>query len=221
MINVNKVSFGYTKGETIIKDITLNIKDGICTAIIGPNGGGKTTLGKLMAGILKPLKGKVFVDGLDTRAVELSRIGEKIGYLFQEPERQIFAPSVKEEIAFAMDLKGFDKFIIESKVNSTLDQFELKELENSFPFQLSRGEKQRLAIASIMINNPSFFILDEPTTGLDIERKEILSVLINNLIENGVGLVVISHDMGFVKKHAQRVISILGGEIAYDGSKLP
>ncbi len=220
MITLHNVSFGYKKGETVIKNINLNIQGGICTAIIGPNGSGKTTLGKLMAGILKPNEGKVLVGGLDTREVDLCIIGEKIGYLFQEPERQIFAPSVREELAFVMELKGLDKGLIESKVDDTLEQFQIKELEKAFPFQLSRGEKQRLAIASIMINNPPFFILDEPTTGLDIERKGILSTLIGNLLKNGIGMVIISHDRAFVKKHGQRVISMLEGEIGYDETSI-
>ncbi|MBT9147883.1 MAG: Cell division ATP-binding protein FtsE [Syntrophomonadaceae bacterium] len=119
-----------------------------------------------------------------------------------------------------MELKGLDKGLIESKVDDTLEQFQIKELEKAFPFQLSRGEKQRLAIASIMINNPPFFILDEPTTGLDIERKGILSTLIGNLLKNGIGMVIISHDRAFVKKHGQRVISMLEGEIGYDETSI-
>jgi energy-coupling factor transport system ATP-binding protein len=221
LIHVEGVSFGYTKSEMVIKNLNLDVRGEMCTAIIGPNGGGKTTLGKLMAGILKPLKGKVLVDGLNTREVELCLIGEKIGYLFQEPERQIFAPSVKEEIAFAMEIKGVEQAVIESKVETALKSFQLKELEDAFPFKLSRGEKQRLAIAAIMVNNPSFFILDEPTTGLDVERKGILSSLLHNLLGNGIGMVIISHDLTFVGKHAQRIISFNGGEVTYDGASLP
>lgn len=221
LIHIEEVSFGYDQKELIIKDLSLKIRGGICTAIIGPNGGGKTTLGKLMAGILKPSKGRVLVAGMDTKDTELCRIGEKIGYLFQDPERQLFAPTVRDEIAFAMDLHGAPRSLIEAKAETILEQFQLKELERSFPFLLSRGEKQRLAIAAIMINNPPFFILDEPTTGLDLERKGILSSLVGDLLDRGVGMVVISHDLNFVKKHAWRVISIKGGEITYDGAGLP
>lgn len=220
-ICLEEVAFAYIKCREVFKNLNLKVGGGICTAVIGPNGGGKTTLGKLMAGILKPQKGKVFVAGMNTKEAELYRIGEKVGYLFQDPERQIFAPSVKEEIAFAMALRGVEKSVIDARVNAILNTFQLKELESSFPFQLSRGEKQRLIIAAIMVNNPSFFILDEPTTGLDPERKEILSSLIRNLLDNGAGMVIISHDLNFVKKHAQRVIMIKGGEVAHDGAGLP
>jgi len=221
MICVNNVSFAYEKGKMVINRAHLEFQRAGCTAIIGPNGGGKTTLGKLMAGILKPTTGHVLVDGLDTSKVTLSTIGERIGYLFQEPDRQIFAPSVREELAFALELKGVDPMIIEEKVKVALKQFDLLDLEDASPFQLSRGEKQRLAIAAIMVNTPCFFVLDEPTTGLDYERKGILSAVINQLLERGIGMVVISHDMAFVRKHAIRVISIEGGEVHYDGLKLP
>lgn len=186
------------------------------TAIIGPNGSGKTTLGKLMAGIFKPQKGSVFIDNEDSRHMSLGAIGKKVGYLFQNPERQIFAPKVYEELAFPLELKGLDKSLIEEKVQEALTTFHLNHLSNSFPFTLSQGEKQRLALAALLINEPQFLILDEPTTSLDIERKKVFSDILDVLKNKGVGIAVISHDTAFIKKHATRIIEMAGGEIVGD-----
>lgn len=186
------------------------------TAIVGPNGSGKTTLGKLMAGIFKPQKGSVLIDEEDSRQISLGAIGKKVGYLFQNPERQIFAPRVYEELAFPLELKGLDKAIIGEKVKEALTTFNLNHLSNAFPFTLSQGEKQRLALAALLINEPQFLILDEPTTSLDIERKKVLSDILEALKNKGVGIVAISHDVEFIKKHATRIIEMDGGEIIGD-----
>ena len=155
------------------------------------------------------------------KGFELSEVGATIGYLFQEPERQLFAPTVWEEVSFVMEIKGVPKETIDIEVGRILKQFHLSELGEASPFLLSRGEKQRLALAAIMVNNPSFFILDEPTTGLDMERKDVLSGILNSLLERGTGMIIISHDHKFVAKHADRVIEISGGEVVYDGHYLP
>ena len=221
MIIVEDVGFRYDKSDWVLKKINLNIEDGSCTFIIGPNGGGKTTLGKLMTGILKPTVGNVIVGELNTRETELYQIGAKVGYLFQEPERQIFAATVRDELAFVMELLGVEPDIISERVEASLARFELKDVESAFVFQLSRGEKQRLAMAAIMINNPAFLILDEPTTGLDAERKEILSGVVEQFRAKGTGMIIISHDHKFVDRHADRVIHVAGGEIIDDRFRTP
>ncbi|NLZ39278.1 MAG: ABC transporter ATP-binding protein [Firmicutes bacterium] len=213
MISLQDVSFRYQRDKWLFKHLNLEIKQNLITFIVGPNGGGKTTLGKLMAGILKPQAGTVLVDGLNTKDVALAEIGARIGYLFQEPERQIFAASVRDEIAFALELRGISQEEINTKVDAVLKQFQLEQLANLSPIKLSRGEKQRLAIAAIMVNQPRFFILDEPTTGLDRERKGILSSVIEKLKDEGIGMVIISHDQYFVQRHAQQIITVAGGEI--------
>lgn len=217
MIVLENVSFQYTKDRWILKQVDLEIENGSCTFIVGPNGGGKTTLSKLMAGILKPTSGDVYLDQQNTKDLELYQVGTKVGYLFQEPERQIFAATVKDELAFVMDLKEMAQEEIRKRVEAALEQFQLQEVANSFPFQLSRGEKQRLALAAILMNEPSFLILDEPTTGLDRERKKILSQLIEQLKEQGIGMVIISHDEKFIQTHADRVVKVAGGEVKDGG----
>lgn len=151
----------------------------------------------------------------------LGQIGSKIGYLFQNPDNQIFAPTVREEISFIPELKGCPHEEIAHTTDKMLELFGLRGLEDALPFRLSRGEKQRLALAAILVNHPLFLILDEPTTGLDIERKNMLSNVIRKLKEDGLGMVVISHDEPFIKSHADRLIKLSGGEITDDSGKKP
>ena len=212
-IEVNNVSFSYEKSDIIFKNITASFNKGEITAIVGPNGSGKTTLGKLMTGILKADHGYILVDGEDVKNISLGNIGKKIGYLFQQPSRQLFNPTVREEIGFAHSFMGEDKGLVEQKVNKIIEDFSLEGLEDSSPYRISRGERQRVALASIFINEPNFLILDEPTTGLDIVRKDKLSSLLQNLKSQGIGIIVISHDEEFINKNADRVKELFGGEL--------
>jgi ABC-type cobalt transport system, ATPase component len=215
-ILLENVDYKYPKGEFTLKDISVKLYGEEFTAIVGPNGSGKTTLGKLITGIFKPWSGRVTIGGIDTKYMRLSEIGNRIGYLYQNPERQIFTSSVREEISFALKLKGYPDDYIRHRVDEAIRLFNLEQLESSLPFKLSRGEKQRLVLASIFVNHPGFLVLDEPTTGLDIERKDVLSRIIDKLLKEGIGMAVISHDGQFIKRHAVRVIELSGGEIVGD-----
>lgn len=215
-IELKDIYYSYPKGGFAIDGLSLELLKNDFTAITGPNGSGKTTLGKLISGIFKPGKGSVSICGKDTREMSLGEIGGKIGYLFQNPERQLFAPSVREEISFILELKGYDQKYIDDSVEYILEKFNLKHLENAVSFKLSRGEKQRLAIAAVLVNKPDFLVFDEPTTGLDMDRKNILSNMLYELMDNGIGMAVISHDTEFVKRHAARVIKLEGGSIIED-----
>ena len=187
---------------------------GACTAVCGPNGSGKTTLGKLISGILRPSAGSVLLNGEDTSGWPVGKIGSKVGYLFQEPARQIFAPTVLEEITFPLILKRMDKEEADERARSILARFEMEKLENAVTYTLSRGEKQRLAIAAMLVHDPVFLVLDEPTTGLDARRKDILGGMLLQLAGNGVGILLISHDSSFVSKHAVSVQRIVEGRPA-------
>ena len=170
-----------------------------CTAIMGENGSGKTTLGKLVAGILRPASGCIFYNGQDISGWKLGEIGRQVGYLFQEPSRQIFAPSPLEEIALPLELRGMPKEQARQKAKNLLAQFDLEHIENSTTYTLSRGEKQRLAIAAAMVVSPRYFVLDEPTTGLDKDRRQMLASTLRKLMNEGMGILLISHDMEFVE----------------------
>jgi len=215
-LTLKNINFGYAKNDFILQNLNIEISKDEITAIIGDNGSGKTTIGKLMAGILKPNSGKVMIDGNDIKNISLGEIGKNIGYLFQEPSCQIFAPSVREELSFVMDLKEVPIDIINDKVDTMLNLFHIKHLENANTFVLSRGEKQRLALGAILINQPTFLILDEPTTGLDMMRKNSFSNIVEKLKVQGIGMVLISHDEDFVEAHADRIVELSNGRIMHD-----
>lgn len=215
-IDLKDACYRYPKGSFAVKNICLQFSQDEFTAVTGCNGSGKTTLGKLSAGILKPDSGAVTIDGICSRDMSLGEIGKRIGYLFQNPDRQIFAPSVYEEISFVLELKGYSPKEVQEKTYSMLEIFNIAHLEKAVPFKLSRGEKQRLALAAMLVNDPKYLILDEPTTGLDIERKGILSGILDKLNEKGIGMILISHDGSFIKRHASRIIKMHEGEIADD-----
>jgi energy-coupling factor transport system ATP-binding protein len=200
----------------VIDGLSIKLYKEQFTAITGPNGSGKTTLGKLMTGILKPQEGYVYISGKNSADMKLGEIGQRIGYLFQNPGLQIFAPTVREEITFALELKGYSKDVIDKEANRFMKDFDLLHLKDAFPFKLSRGEKQRLAIAAVLVNRPGFLVLDEPTTGLDIKRRRALSDMLINLKEKGIGMAVISHDRDFIRRLADRVIKMDGGEVVED-----
>lgn len=215
-IELKEIEFQYENGKKVFNNFSLNIDKDKITALTGPNGSGKTTLGKLMIGILKPKKGQVCIFNKDTNEMTLSEIGSKIGYLFQNPEKQFFTNSVYDELSFVLKTKGYEEEYIKDKVEEMLELFQLKGLEGTFPFLLSQGEKQRLAIAAILINEPQYLILDEPTTGLDNRRREILLAILKKLKDRGIGMTIISHDDEFIERIADRLIGINRGEIEYD-----
>lgn len=217
-IKIQNVSFGYQDGNSVLTEINTSFCRGEFTAIIGPNGSGKTTLGKLMMGLLKPFKGDVLIAGNNTKELSLGKIGNMVGYLFQQPERQVFTATVTEEIGFVLSFMDKPQEYINSKVKEMLEAFSLTGLEESSIYKLSRGERQRVALAAILINGPSFLILDEPTTGLDIVRKRKLSRILKELQSQGIGLAVISHDQEFIEENADRIIRVSGGGISETGS---
>ena len=215
-IDLKNISFTYSHTGFTLRNINLSFFPREFTAIMGDNGSGKTTLGKLMGGLLKPDYGNILVFGKDSSKMTLGEIGGKVGYLFQNPDKQLFTPSVEEEIAFSLELKGYPKEDIKLAAEEMLEFFELGHLRRQFPFYLSQGEKQRLALAAILANSPKYLILDEPTTALDIFRKKKLSDILIRLVDKGIGIVIISHDKEFVDNHAQRILMMSRGEITKD-----
>jgi energy-coupling factor transport system ATP-binding protein len=215
-IELRNLYFEYKEENPIINNINLKIKKDEVTAILGPNGSGKTTLGKLIMGILRPTDGQVYISNKDILNMTLAQIGSKIGYLFQNPEKHFFSNTVEEELGFVLRLKGLNEDYVENQVEELLKLFQLEYLKKSSPLLISQGEKQRLAIAAILINDPEYLLLDEPTTGLDMERKDILIKVLKELNKKGIGMTIISHDHFFVEELFHRVINIHRGEIIYD-----
>jgi energy-coupling factor transport system ATP-binding protein len=212
-IRADDVSFSYAGKKPVIRNMNLRFNRGEFTAIMGPNGCGKTTLGKLMVGILKPVSGSIFINKKDITTMSLGEAGAQIGYLFQNPEFQIFATTVMEELTFILRLNDIDEDQIIRQVERVLSLLNLNDKRDSITFNLSYGEKQRLAIAGILLNKPDYLILDEPTTGLDIVRKEILLSTLYELLDEGIGMSVITHDEKFVKNFTGRLIKMNEGRV--------
>ena len=215
-IKLKNISFEYSKGKKVINNISTKMYKEEITAILGANGSGKTTLGKLTMGILKPINGEIHLFNRDIKDLSLGQIGSKIGYLFQNPEKQFFAQTVEDEVGFVLKVKGFSKEYIDEKVNDLLNLFQLSHLREEFPLRLSQGEKQRLAIAAVLANEPEYLILDEPSKGLDIDRKKTLIKILKEMNSSGRGMTVISHDNDFVNQLSHRVIEMHRGEILHD-----
>ena len=215
-IELKNLSFRYKEDKAIIDNMNLKITKDEITTIIGANGSGKTTLGKLMMGILKPISGQVYIENRDITDMTLAEIGSKIGYLFQNPEKHFFSNTVEDELGFVPRTMGCNEDVLEREIQELLILFQLQHLRESYPLLLSQGEKQRLAIATIISNKPEYLILDEPTTGLDVKRKNILISLLRDLKQKGIGMTIISHDDFFIEQLSQRIIKIHRGEITHD-----
>jgi len=209
-LEFENVAFSYGSGFNL-SDINFEISEGVCAALIGVNGSGKTTMGKLCAGILKPKSGKVLISGEDISALTLGQIGARAGYLFQNPERQLFAPTVLEDLTFPALIAGEDEAQIREKALGILSEMKLSGLENRSVFRLSGGEKQRLAIGGLLMRNPRVLVLDEPTTGIDSANRERLGGILAERQKDGVTILLITHDMPFADKYCDARLMIREG----------
>lgn len=221
MIECDSVRFGYgkTKEAELIHGISLSIEDGEFVALTGENGAGKSTFSKLLAGILKPSDGKISVNGIDTKKAKNSVLAKNTGFLFQNPDRQLCTYTVRDEIAFGQKaLKTGTEEEISKRTEKIIERFGFN--PDEAPFSLSRGQRQRLALASIIAVEPKVMILDEPTTGLDYkECMEIMSA-VKELNQNGTTVIMVCHDMELVLDFAQRMIVLANGKIEADGKTL-
>lgn len=215
-IEINNLTYKYNKSRNVFDNFSLNINCEESTVIIGSNGSGKTTLTKLIMGILTPLSGEIKIFNNNIKNLSLGAIGQLIGYVFQYPERQLFATSVMEELTFPLIFKGIPKDTAIKQAEEMIETFGLEKVRGSYPFFLSYGEKRRLAIASVLMNNPRYLILDEPTASLDSKRVDKLSEVLDILKNKKIGVLLVSHDSNFIKRHGDRVIKLEGGKIIGD-----
>jgi len=214
VIEFKNVSFGYEGGRTI-QNVSFRLEKGDFAAVIGENGAGKTTLSKLCNGLLKPSSGSVTVNGMDTRTTRTSRIARSVGFLFQNPDRQICRNTIREEILFGLELTVDDPAERARRLEEALSEFKFDASRN--PFSMSRGERQRIALASLMACRPDVMILDEPTTGLDYRECMEIMEKISERNRAGATVVMVCHDMEVVQDFARRVLVVAGGELIGDG----
>ena len=214
VLQLQNVDFSYNSTANV-HNLNVKIEKGDFTAIIGSNGAGKSTFSKLCNGLLQPSSGDVFVLGENTRRQKVSALAKHIGFLFQNPDRQICCNTVEEEIAFSLKNNGLSDEEIKTRVEATIQEFGFDPKVE--PFNMSRGQRQRLCLACLIALNPEILILDEPTTGLDYrECMEIMS-RIQQLNENGTTVIMVCHDMEVVLDFAKSLIVMNKGEILAQG----
>jgi energy-coupling factor transport system ATP-binding protein len=217
VIEVKKLHFSYSTGLEALKGIDLTVDDGEFLAIMGQNGAGKTTLVKHFNGLLKPTTGEVLVDGVSTRNVSVAKLARNVGFVFQNPDHQLFSETVEDEIAFALKNFGFEEEVIKRQVDWALNLLDVAKYRKTSPFMLSGGERKRVALASILAWDPQAIVMDEPTIGQDHQQKEKLQQFILQLNAQKKTVVVVTHDVEFVAECNPRVILMRQGKVLADG----
>lgn len=215
-IELKNVYYQYDKTGFQISDMSLKLYKGQCTILRGRNGSGKTTVSKLIMGIIEAQSGSIIVDGQDIRKKKLCDNARNIGYLFQNPDRHFFCSTAKEEIKFSLMHNGYISSQAEEKAIDLLERFSLADKANSFPLKLSGGEKQRLALLAVIAANPPFYILDEPSSGIHKCLKSSLIDMLNQIKSSGSGLCIITHDKAITQQLANRVITMDAGRVIAD-----
>ena len=212
VIRIEDLAYRYPKaGSAVFSGFSAQFKRGEIVAVSGKNGSGKTTLTKLLTGVLRPSSGRISIEGLDTAGMDLFDIGRRVGYVFQNPNRQLFCDSVYNEIAFGLRNMGFDEELTAREVNRYLEHFDLVRYRDVYPGKLSLGEKQRLALAAVLALGTDYLVLDEPTGGLDVRRRRELGALLTELRNDlNCGIVIVSHESGFIDRFSDRELVMTG-----------
>ncbi len=217
MIEAENVHFSYPNKVEALKGVSLTIKDGEFVAIMGQNGAGKSTFVKQFNGLLKPSQGVVRVNGVETTKSSVAALARNVGFVFQNPDHQLFSETVEEEISFALKNFGFEHEVIEKRVEWALNLLSLSQYRKTSPFLLSGGERKRVALASVLAWDPQTLILDEPTIGQDHEQKEKLRQFILQMQTQKKTVVIVTHDVEFVAECNPRVVLMKEGKIVADG----
>jgi energy-coupling factor transporter ATP-binding protein EcfA2 len=217
LIKVEGVCYTYIDGTVALRDINLQIFPGEAIAILGGNGAGKTTLALQMSGQLKPTKGKIYIDGKDTAKGGIADRAGVVGYTFQNPDCQLFCKTVNDEIAFGPKQLKLSKEEVDRRVKDTLQMMQLEQYKDRDPHTLSRGQKIGVVVASVLAMKPKVLILDEPTLGQDFNRISSLVSMLKSMNEQGLAVVVITHDVNIAAEYAKRVVIMDKGRILMDG----
>jgi energy-coupling factor transporter ATP-binding protein EcfA2 len=217
LLRVEDLNFAYPFGPRVLDDVSIEIAAAEFLAIVGQNGSGKTTLAKQIVGLLAPTGGTITIAGRDRKNLSPAETAHEVGYVFQNPDHQIFAATVADEVAFGPRNFGLDSAEIASRAEEVLCAVNLAGDRDRDPFLLSKGERQRLAVASVLALRPRILILDEPTTGLDYREQRRMMALVGDLNRAGIAIVMITHTPWLVAEYARRVILMRKGRVMFDG----
>lgn len=226
IITIKNLSYQYPISESdALKNVNVTIERGKLYALIGANGGGKTTLCNVIRGFIPhfykgDLRGEVLIEGKDIREWEMGELSQKIGYVFQNPFTQISGvkDNVFEEIAFGLENLGMEPALIREKVDQVINMLEIDYLRDKNPFELSGGQKQRVALASIIVMEPDVLVIDEPTSQLDPKGTEEVFKIIELMKKKGKTIILVEHKIELIAEYADNVILLNEGEVAIQGS---
>lgn len=218
MIEIEGLWYRYSNGHAALRDVNMRVARGEFVALIGQNGAGKSTLVKHLNGLHRPTRGRVLIDGIDTRRASTWQLARKVGHVFQNPDHQIFNESVWEEVCYGPRNLGYSKARVAEAAEHALQAVGLLALKERHPYSLSKGQRQWLAIASVLSMEPEILVIDEPTTGQDRTQCARIMELVCGLHLQGRTILMVTHDMRIVAEHARRVVLMKDGQILLDGS---
>jgi energy-coupling factor transport system ATP-binding protein len=221
LVVADGLSLTYPGGVTALADFDLTIYEGEFVAVVGENGGGKTTFAKAVAGLLAPSGGSLTVRGRRPTEMPARERARAVGYLFQNPDHQIFRATVRDEVAFGPGQLGLDAAEAERRVAEALAAVGLRGREDEDPFALAKGDRQRVALASVLAMEPEILVMDEPTTGLDRAEVATLMAAVTALNRRGTTVAFITHAMDVVAAYAGRVAVVAGGRVLAEGETRP
>ena len=223
LVQFKNVSFWYEPEGPVLENVNFGVNIGDVIAILGPNGAGKTTLVKHAIGLLKPRQGQVVVDGKDSQNISVAQMAHTLGYVFQSPSHMLFAPKVREELAFGPRNLGFDQTKIEANIAAALKLVDLEEKADAAPLALSFGQQKRVTIAAVVAMNSRILVMDEPTAGQDYRHY---TDFMDNILHPGAGspwrdafesVIFITHDLDLAISYANRILLVSNGRLAADG----
>jgi len=217
-IEINDLHFTYPAGVQALRGVSLMIDSGDQVAIVGQNGAGKTTLVRHFNGLLQPTSGKVMIEDWDTQQQSVAKLASRVGYVFQNPDEQLFSRDVGTEVAFGPKNLGKNNDQVEALVNEALEMTELADRTATNPYDLSPTWRKMVAIASIVAMDTPIIIFDEPTTGQDAANIARIANVIRVLRERGKTVITITHDIDFCAENFERVIAMSQGSILLDGT---
>ena len=216
-IEIDSLSFTYPSGVSALRKVSLTIKAGEVVALIGQNGAGKTTLVKHLNGLLQPSLGSVRVGDWDTRERSVAQLAARVGYVFQNPDEQLFQQTVLIEVMFGPCNLGWNAHHVRVQAEAALRLVGLSEAGGRHPYDLSLGQRKRVALASVLAMDTPVIVLDEPTTGQDCAGAELIGRIVDELRQRGKTVIAITHDIDFCAEHFARVVVMAAGRVVLDG----
>lgn len=219
IVQIKDLHFSYTPDVEVLHGINFEIHKGEFLSIVGRNGSGKTTIVKCFNGLHKPTSGSVFVNGMDTRKTTVAEMSKMVGYCFQNPDHQIFSSVVLDELRYGPQNLHWDEEEINAIVNEVASMLNIEDILEENPYNLSKGQRQCIAVASILCTKPDVLIVDEPTTGQDpLQSRAMMDMMTKLNKELGKTIVVITHDMSIAAEYSDRIVAMHQGQVIADGT---